>query len=1326
MAPSRNATWGKSFVRKPGGANSGVGRDTSIPIRTEAPPPLRQPTRMQRSKTLTRPERQHPQVPLINPQSSSAASTSEPGSPTWRIFSKVLTFWALSPCLSACGMRDKATQQAWREKVTLVSLALTLGGIVGFVTIALNKVLCPSTATASTRSFASIGSGSGTLGIDGWNFDISAAKLPDSAQVGVDLWTMADTVSGYDVTTLFNRTVKNDYPACQNQTGAYATSTTCDMSTATLTKCALGYLNTTNLATLGMTNLTRRVGYGWEDLKNSTFANYLVIEGHVLNMNPYLLANPKAIANDSVDLAIRSQLQNFTDSGARDATRYFYTSSATKNAIPCMMEKYMAGSIDKITPGCFVSDMFLYVSLLAILGVVMIRFFMALYFSWFLADRMSSAPRDDGQKKVPLNVLPQDAATAVNASGAAPWAGRDRGVAAFNKQLTPIAKRAWSDAASSSPSVNTVLTAETIGIEPWIISLVTCYSENEEGIGTTLTSLADSDYPDHKKLLFVVADGMVTGHGESQSTPDTCVGLLDADTRFGTPMPMSFVAVAQGAKAHNMAMVYAGHYARASGGRRVPMVVIVKCGTPEEAGEGKPGNRGKRDSQMILMNFLQRVTYNDRMTPLDFDLFRKIQALMGVTPDFFELVLMVDADTKVYPAGMRKLSNAMMRDHMVMGACGETRISNKTASWVTAIQVYEYFISHHLVKAFESVFGGVTCLPGCFSMYRIKARKPSDDDWVPILVKPEITREYSQSTVSTLHQKNLLLLGEDRFLTTTLLRTFPNRKMIFVPQARCRTEVPHTFKMLLSQRRRWINSTIHNLMELVLVRDLCGTFCFSMQFVIFMDLVGTLVLPVAICLTYTLIVSYCLNPPKNFSEAIPLMLLIAVIGLPAFLILLATRKVVYVMWMGIYLVFLPVWNFILPTYAFWHFDDFSWGETRKVAGEGKGEGGHGGGEGDSVFAAASVPLRKWEDWERSRQNRQKRAEKRRREMEAQFGGKFWNDQQDLRSQGSHSPDGDYTGAPRTRHPHFRESDTWSETTEEDVWGAHVGVYEEAAPPPTQVIRHTMIIDGDGTADVLAAGELEAMLEKEEFVAGEAGAGAAPQGQWKPGGDRLQPVPRTLSLRSQPLAPSRAQARRSQRQSKNPRPPMPNGLGGDPGYRAPGANGATFIPAGGGGGVNARAPPYRNGSSPAPGSYDPLRHPNGRSSPAAVMGYGMNASTTNFEASREDVSLLRGNISPQPPSIGGPVGNGGGGGGGGGYQLHDLGPGPAVATGASRTRMMHGAPVGADGQQQQHARQRSSGGGHVGFATGSGPPGGGGAAGGGPGRGGNRSAFGRRL
>lgn len=133
-------------------------------------------------------------------------------------------------------------------------------------------------------------------------------------------------------------------------------------------------------------------------------------------------------------------------------------------------------------------------------------------------------------------------------------------------------------------------------------------------------------------------------------------------------------------------------------------------------------------------------------------------------------------------------------------------------------------------------------------MYRIKTPR-EDGFWVPILASPDIVQPYSEFIVETLHRKNLLLLGEDRYLTTLMLRTFPKRKMIFVPKAYCKTCVPDTLKILLSQRRRWINSTIHNLLELVLVRELCGTFCCSMQFVIFLELFGTAVLPAAITFT---------------------------------------------------------------------------------------------------------------------------------------------------------------------------------------------------------------------------------------------------------------------------------------------------------------------------------------------------------------------------------------------------------------------------------------------------------------------------------------------
>jgi chitin synthase len=295
------------------------------------------------------------------------------------------------------------------------------------------------------------------------------------------------------------------------------------------------------------------------------------------------------------------------------------------------------------------------------------------------------------------------------------------------------------------------------------------------------------------------------------------------------------------------------------------------------------------------MSFVQKVMFDERMTAFEYEFFNSLWRVTGVSPDRYETVLMIDADTKAFPDSISRMNACMVHDPEIMGLCGETKIANKAETWVTMIQVFEYYVSHHLTKAFESMFGGVTCLPGCFSMYRIKAPKGDDGYWVPILANPDIVEHYSENVVDTLHKKNLLLLGEDRYLTTLMLKTFPKRKMMFCPQAVCKTIVPDTFRILLSQRRRWINSTIHNLFELLLVRDLCGTFCFSMQFVVFMELVGTMVLPAAISFTLYLLIITAI--PSEQKPIIPLILLGFVLGLPGLLIVVTSRRVAYLMWM---------------------------------------------------------------------------------------------------------------------------------------------------------------------------------------------------------------------------------------------------------------------------------------------------------------------------------------------------------------------------------------------------------------------------------------------
>ena len=193
-----------------------------------------------------------------------------------------------------------------------------------------------------------------------------------------------------------------------------------------------------------------------------------------------------------------------------------------------------------------------------------------------------------------------------------------------------------------------------------------------------------------------------------------------------------------------------------------------------------------------------------------------------------------------------------MHDKKTLGVCGETSISNAKHSIITMMQVYEYYISHHLSKAFESLFGSVTCLPGCFTMYRLR----TPDTHKPLFVSQVVIDDYSENRVDTLHMKNLLHLGEDRYLTTLLLKHFPNYKTQFVRDARAFTVAPDEWSILLSQRRRWINSTIHNLAELVFLDRLCGFCCFSMRFIVFIDLLSTLIQPVTVGYVSNILLTY--------------------------------------------------------------------------------------------------------------------------------------------------------------------------------------------------------------------------------------------------------------------------------------------------------------------------------------------------------------------------------------------------------------------------------------------------------------------------------------
>lgn len=283
----------------------------------------------------------------------------------------------------------------------------------------------------------------------------------------------------------------------------------------------------------------------------------------------------------------------------------------------------------------------------------------------------------------------------------------------------------------------------------------------------------------------------------------------------------------------------------------------------------------------------------------------------------------VDGDTELSSDSILRFVAAMSNDEHISGICGETLLMNESQSWVSMIQVYEYFITHNLSKAFESLVGSVTCLPGCFSMYRIYTA-----DGSPILSSSKLIEEYGKKNINTLHLKNLLSLGEDRYLTTLILKHFPAMRTKFTSYAKAKTSVPAQWSVLLSQRRRWINSTVHNLVELVMLKELPGFFIFSIRFVILIDLLSTLLSPIGFIYFIYLLVTLFTQDIIQF-PLVSIILLVAIYGVQVLLFLIK-REWSHIGWMLLYLLAMPLYSFVLPLYSFWHFDDFSWGETRKV------------------------------------------------------------------------------------------------------------------------------------------------------------------------------------------------------------------------------------------------------------------------------------------------------------------------------------------------------------------------------------------------------------
>jgi len=156
-----------------------------------------------------------------------------------------------------------------------------------------------------------------------------------------------------------------------------------------------------------------------------------------------------------------------------------------------------------------------------------------------------------------------------------------------------------------------------------------------------------------------------------------------------------------------------------------------------------------------------------------------------------EFLIYVDSDSFLLPGAIRKILQGLA-DPTVAAVAGHTDVENVRVNALSKMQDVRYFVSYRVMKAAESVFGAVSCCPGCFSAYRKSCVLNVLDRW--------------------LHQRFLgqyCTYGDDRSLTNYLLRHY---RILYDDEALATTIVPERWGKYIRQQARWKRSWVRELL----------------------------------------------------------------------------------------------------------------------------------------------------------------------------------------------------------------------------------------------------------------------------------------------------------------------------------------------------------------------------------------------------------------------------------------------------------------------------------------------------------------------------------
>lgn len=322
-----------------------------------------------------------------------------------------------------------------------------------------------------------------------------------------------------------------------------------------------------------------------------------------------------------------------------------------------------------------------------------------------------------------------------------------------------------------------------------LVLLLPCYNETREELTRSLDSLvAQKGIEQHPRVILIVVDGKVRGPGMSKTTQAYLTeDILDGDeersfdngyrARDGLLMPVK---------------TQTGRY------KGVPYVLVAKS-----------FNQGKRDSlcaaRSLLFHFTQRT--QNAVTMFSNELFEHVcQALVQNGVDRVDYLAGMDADTVFDEHCVAEMMRAIRRRPRLVGVCGHVCVDfagSNFGLW-SLYQSVEYSQTQGLRRMFQSrITGKVNCLPGCCQLLRVQEATFGE----------AVLRErfgYCPKPNDVLTKQIMGSYSEDSIHASLIFSLYPDRQTAQALRAKAFTVVPQSWRVFLSQRKRWALGSVSN------------------------------------------------------------------------------------------------------------------------------------------------------------------------------------------------------------------------------------------------------------------------------------------------------------------------------------------------------------------------------------------------------------------------------------------------------------------------------------------------------------------------------------